>query len=140
MHCGSVPLARKNCHGQLILLKEVIKNGTSNMKTEFVALVLFANVTNAIQMKMQRRSRKYGHIFVDYVRRICPKKISLPRCGTTNTYWNEVLVVKIAVDRGAQTSYARHANSVATRLAISSIVQSDQKSASQAISKNSGGA
>ena len=121
MHCGSVPLARKNCHGQLILLKEVIKNGTSNMKTEFLALVLFANVTNAIQMKLQRRSRKVGHIFVDYVRRICPKKISLARCGTTDCH--KVLVVKIAVDRGAQTSNARHANSVAMRLATSSIVQ-----------------
>ena len=103
------------------MLKEVIKNGTSNMKTEFLALVLFANVTNAIQMKLQRRSRKVGHIFVDYVRRICPKKISLASCGTTDCH--EVFVVKIAVDRGAQTSYARHANSAATRLAISSIVQ-----------------
>ena len=121
MHCGSVPLASYSCHGRLIVFKEVTKNGTSNMKTKFVAQVLCANVTNAIQMKMLGRSRKYRHIFVDYVRGICPKKISPSRCGTTD--WNKVLVVKIAVDRGAQTSNARHANSVATRLAISSIVQ-----------------
>ena len=121
MHCGSIPLASYSCHGRLIVFKEVIKNGTSNTKTEFVALVLFANVTNAIQLKMLGRSRKCVHIFAYYVRRICPKKISLARCGTRE--WNELLVVKIAVDRGAQTSYARHANSVATRLAISSIVQ-----------------
>ena len=52
MHYGNVPLARKSCHGQLIVFKEVIKNGTSNMKTEFVALVLFANVTTAIHGAM----------------------------------------------------------------------------------------
>ena len=121
MHCGSVPLASYSCHGRLIVFKEVTKNGTSNMKTKFVVQELCANVTNAIQIKILGRSRKYRHIFVDYVRGICPKKISLARCGTKE--WNELLVVKIAVDRGAQTSNARHANSVATRLAISSIVQ-----------------
>ena len=121
MHCGSVPLASYSCHGRLIVFKEVTKNGTSNMKTKFVVQELCANVTNAIQMKMLGRSRKYGHIFVDYVRRFCPKKISLARCGTTDCH--KVLVVKIAVDRGAQTNNARHANSAATRLATSSIVQ-----------------